>query len=74
MATPSWFTKITALLKGEKAEFDDLKADTEARWSGALDDAEANLEASPSERMAQLQAEIDANDEAFDAIRDTLDD
>ncbi len=74
MATPSWLDKLTSFFRSEKAELDDVLGETEQRWSGALDQAEADLTASPQDRMASIQDAIAENDDAFDAIRDQLDD
>ncbi len=74
MANPAWLDKLTSFFRSEKAELDDVLGETEQRWSGALDQAEADLEASPEDRLSAIQDQIAANDDAFDAIRDTLDD
>ena len=74
MAAPPWFEKLTSFFRSEKAELDDVMSGTEARWSDALDQAEAGLDASPEDRMSAIQDQIAANDDAFEAIRDSLDD
>lgn len=74
MANPAWLEKLTSFFRTEKAELDDVLGETEQRWSGALDEAEAELAASPEDRLSAIQDQIVENDDAFEAIRDTLED
>lgn len=62
----SWFTT-------EAAEAKDLGRTTKARMEADLDRREAELKASPAERMEQLQEQIADGDATFSALQDKID-
>jgi len=58
----SWF-------KSEAKSGRELAADIQADWSADLDRKEAEMAATPEERIAQLQDEISDNASAFDDLK-----
>jgi chromosome segregation ATPase len=61
----SWFQR-------ERAEAADALDGTRQRLEADLDRREAELQATPSERMQQLQDEIASGDDAFEGLRDQI--
>lgn len=57
--------------RSESAEAKDLLGETRGRLETDLDRREADMAASPAERMEQLQEQI-AGDDSFDALRDKV--
>lgn len=63
---------LKSWLSSEAAEASDLGQQTKGRLETELDRREAELAASPIERMEQLQAQIEGGDDAFDSLRDKI--
>lgn len=63
---------VKAWLKEESAEAADLGRSTSGKMSRELDRREAVQNASPSERMSQLQEDIANNDSSFEALQDKI--
>ncbi len=58
--------------RAEAAEAKDVLDHTRARMETDLDRREAELAASPSEKLEMLQEEISAGDDGFEALRDKI--
>ncbi len=57
--------------RSESADAKDLLGDTKSRLETDLDRREADLAASPAERLERLQEQI-AEDDSFEALRDKV--
>lgn len=64
---------IKSWLGAEAAEANDLKNDLEARWNRDLDRKEAELAATPEERMRMIQDQIDDNRATLDELQAKVD-
>jgi len=64
---------VKAWLQNESAEAADLGRSTSGKISKELDRREAIQNASPSERMNQLQDEIAENNSSFAGLQDKID-
>ena len=65
----SFWDTFRRWFRSEAESAKDLAGDLEADWSGALDRKEAELGATPSERIEQLQDRIADNDSTLDEIK-----
>jgi hypothetical protein len=61
--------RLRAVLRREKAEVAESWGEAKARIEGALDRREAELQATPEERLAQVQRDIDASADDLEEIR-----
>lgn len=61
--------RLRLALRREKADIGEAWRDAEARLDADLDRREGALTASPEEKLAQVQSEIDADENALDEIR-----
>lgn len=62
---------LKSWLRTESADAKDLLGDTHSRMESDLDRREAELAASPAERLEQLQNQI-AEDDSFGSLRDKI--
>ncbi len=69
----SFWDTVRGWFKSEVESAKDLAGDLETDWSADLDRKEAELNATPEQRMEQLQDQIATNDSAFDDIRAKID-
>lgn len=69
----SFWDTVRGWFKSEVESAKELAGDLETDWSADLDRKEAELNATPEQRMEQLQDQIAANDSAFDDIRAKID-
>ncbi len=60
---------LKQLLTGEVEAARELKDDLESSWSADLDRKEADLRATPSEKIESLQDRIDQNSSFFGELR-----
>ena len=58
--------------RSESADAKDLLGETRDRLASDLDRREAELHATPSERLEQLQEQIADGENSFDALRDKI--
>lgn len=64
--------RFRSWLATESAEARDLGRDTKHRLEADLEQREAELAASPSEKLDMLQQEIADSDSSFDQLRDRI--
>ncbi len=65
----SLWERITSWFRTETAEARDWSAEVQQDLSADLDRKEAELRATPSERIEQLQEQISGNSDAFDELK-----
>ena len=65
----SWFDRLRSLLRREAAEAKDVWRDTGQRLDADLARREADLHATPEEKLARLTEEIDQAPDPFDEVR-----
>ena len=65
----SFFDRLKAALRLEKAELDDALRDAEVRGNAALDERERLLHATPEERLRIEQERAAAADAEYEALR-----
>ena len=65
----SFFDRLKAALRREKAELDDAVADATERGNAALDAREHELHATPEERLRIEQERAAAADAEYEALR-----
>lgn len=65
----SWFDRLKALVRRETAEAKDVLRDAEQRLDADLSRREADLHATPEEKLSRLTEEIEAAPDPFDEVR-----
>ena len=68
----SFWDRVRAVLRREKAELDDAVEDAVRRGDAALDDRERELRATPEERLRIEQERAAAADAEYEALRDRI--
>jgi len=68
----SWFDRLRAALRREAADVRESWDEATAKADDALTRRERELEATPEERLAALQAEIEADPDPFAEVRAKL--
>ncbi len=69
----SFLTSLKSWFASESAEAKKVKDDLEDRLDDDLTRREDELEATPEQRLDNIQEEIDSSDSAFDQIRAKID-
>jgi flagellar motility protein MotE (MotC chaperone) len=65
----SFLDRLRAALRRERADVAEAWDDAKARLDGAMDRREAELDATPEARLAQVQRDIDASSDALEEVR-----
>jgi phage shock protein A len=66
---PNFFDRFLAALRREKADVAETLAETKARLEAGMDRREAEQSASPEERLAAIQRDIDASSDSLEEVR-----
>ena len=61
--------RLRAALRRERADVAEVWDDAKARLEGAMDRREAEQQATPEDRLAQVQRDIDASADALEEVR-----